>query len=55
VEGWEERTRCPENDQLCEEAVWMTQTMLLAKREDMDKVAEAVRKVQKHAATLARA
>jgi len=55
VEGWEERTRCPENDQLCQEAVWMTQTMLLAKREDMDKVAEAIRKVQKHAAALARA
>jgi perosamine synthetase len=54
VDGWEERTRCPENDKLCTEAVWLIQTMMLAPREDMEKIAEAVRKIQKHAAELGR-
>ena len=49
---WRERTRCPVNDRLCEEAVWFTQTMLLAPRSAMDQIAEAVRKIQTHAAEL---
>jgi len=52
---WEERTRCPRNDRLCEEAVWLGQTMLLGPRKDMEDIAEAVRKVQAHAGELARA
>lgn len=50
---WTERNHCPANDQLCEEAVWFTQTMLLASREDMDQIAAAIRKIQKQAAVLA--
>jgi len=53
--GWEERSRCPANDRLCEEAVWLTQTMLLGPRADMDDVAAAVRKIHASAAELARA
>jgi dTDP-4-amino-4,6-dideoxygalactose transaminase len=53
--GWEERSRCPANDGLCEEAVWLTQTMLLGPRQDMDDIAAAVRKIQASAAELARA
>ena len=53
--GWEERNRCPANDRLCEEAVWLTQTMLLGPRQDMDDIAAAVRKIQASAAELARA
>jgi dTDP-4-amino-4,6-dideoxygalactose transaminase len=52
---YEERNRCPENDKLCEEAVWMFQTMFLGARTDMDQIAEAVRKVQAHAPELAKA
>ena len=52
---WQERTRCPVNDRLCEEAVWFTQTMLLAPRGAMDRIAEAVRKIQMHAAELVKA
>jgi dTDP-4-amino-4,6-dideoxygalactose transaminase len=47
-----DRSRCPENDRLCTEAIWLTQTMLLGPRKDMDDVADAVRKVQAHAAQL---
>jgi perosamine synthetase len=53
--GWEERNRCPANDRLCEEAVWLTQTMLLGPRQDMDDIAAALRKIQASAAELARA
>ncbi len=54
IRDYEERNRCPANDRLCEEAVWMGQTTLLAARADMDQIAEAVRKIQAHAAELAR-
>jgi len=47
-----ERIHCPANDRLCEAAVWLTQTMLLGPRSDMDQIAEAVRKVREHAAKL---
>lgn len=50
---WEERNQCPANDRLCEEAVWLTQTMLLGSHRDMDQIAEAIRKIQAHAGELA--
>jgi perosamine synthetase len=50
--GWAERNRCPANEQLCEEAVWLTQTMLLGPRQDMDDIAAAIRKIQASAAEL---
>jgi dTDP-4-amino-4,6-dideoxygalactose transaminase len=53
--GWAERNRCPANDQLCQEAVWLTQTMLLGPRRDMDDIAAAVRKIHASAALLAKA
>ena len=49
---WTERNHCPANDQLCEEAVWFTQTMMLGPREDLDQIAEAVRKIQRQASAL---
>ncbi|MCS7315295.1 MAG: hypothetical protein NZ554_07475 [Bryobacteraceae bacterium] len=52
---WEERNQCPENDRLCEEAVWFTQNMLLGTRRDMEQIAEAIRKIRAYAAELARA
>lgn len=47
-----ERNRCPDNDRLCTQAVWLTQTMLLGPRRDMDQIAEAIRKIQRHASDL---
>lgn len=52
---WEERTRCPVNDRLCEEVVWFNHQMLLGPRSDMDDIAGAMRKVQAAAPALARA
>jgi len=55
IARWEERNRCPENDKLCQMALRFTQTMLLAERSDMEQIAEAVRKIQVHAAELTHA
>jgi dTDP-4-amino-4,6-dideoxygalactose transaminase len=49
---WEETNHCPENDRLCEEAVWFTQNMLLGGRSEMEQIAEAVRKIHAHASGL---
>ena len=43
------------NKQVCETTVAMGQNMLLADRGDMDHILEAIRKVQKHSAALAKA
>lgn len=51
---WPERTACPANDRLCQEAVWLTQNMLLGPRSDMDSIAEAIERIRRHAAQLAR-
>jgi dTDP-4-amino-4,6-dideoxygalactose transaminase len=53
ITRWAERNHCPQNDRLCAEAVWLTQNMLLGPRGDMDQIAEAVRRIQAHAADLA--
>jgi len=49
---WEEANHCPENERLCEEAVWFTQNMLIGSRLDMEQIAEAIRKIQAHAGAL---
>lgn len=51
----ERNSRLPQNDLLCGEAVWLTQSMLLGGRDDMDQIADAIAKIHKHAARLAAA
>ncbi len=55
IDAWRAQNRCPQNDRLCTEAIWLVQTMLLGPRQDMEDIAEAVRKVRAHAAQLANA
>lgn len=38
--------RLPEVELACDEAVWLTQPLLLAEREDMEEIAAAIRKIQ---------
>lgn len=52
LKAWDEKNHCPENDKLCQEAVWFTQTTLLGPRTDMDRIATAVRKIQRFAKEL---
>jgi hypothetical protein len=49
-----ERNECPENDRLCQEAVWFYMALLLGKRSDMDQIADAIRKCRDHAGELAK-
>jgi perosamine synthetase len=46
---------CPQNEKLCQQAIWFTQNMLLGPRTDMEKIAEAIGRIQKHGAELAKA
>jgi dTDP-4-amino-4,6-dideoxygalactose transaminase len=50
---WPERTACPVSDRVCDEAVWLSQNILLAPRDAMDEIAAAVRKVKSNAPQLA--
>jgi perosamine synthetase len=44
------KNQCPENDRLCnEEAVWLSQSMLLGTKSDMDDIAMAIEKVHGNA------
>ena len=51
---WREENQCPQNDRLCGEAVWFTQTMLLGEPREMDFIAETIAGIQKRAADLVR-
>lgn len=52
---WLERNQCPQNDELAgEQAVWLTQNMLLGTETDMDQIVEAIRKIQSYAGELVR-
>ncbi len=55
LQEWAERNTCPVNDQLCTEAVWFTQNMMLGSRSDMEQIAEAITKIQRHAGELKKA
>lgn len=44
-----EQNKCPVNDQMCSEAVWLGQNMLLGTKSDLDDIVMAVDKVRKNA------
>jgi len=43
----------PDNDQLCKEAVWLSQKLLLATKKDMDDIADAILKIHQNRDSLA--
>ena len=50
---WLERNQCPQNDLLTQEqSVWFFQNMLLGAKTDMNQIASAILKIQKHAAVI---
>ena len=51
---WLERNRCPVNDRLVQEAVWLPQYRLLGPRSDMDRLAETIADIRQRAGALAR-
>jgi hypothetical protein len=53
MKQWLERNQCPQNDRLTsEQSIWFFQYMLLGSKNDMEQIAEAVRKIQKYAGQL---
>ena len=46
IKEWAERNRCPENDRLCEEAMWFMQNMFLGPRSDIAEIAEPIREIR---------
>ena len=53
---WMERNQCPQNDKLTgEQSVWFFQNMLLGSKTDIEQIAEAIRKIQKHAVEINKA
>jgi dTDP-4-amino-4,6-dideoxygalactose transaminase len=45
LEKYRDENQYPNNDQLCREAVWLGQEMLLGSRSDMDDIADAIAKI----------
>ncbi len=49
---WLDANQCPVNDQLCEQAVWLTQDRLLGTRKDMDHIVQTIADIQKRAPSI---
>lgn len=55
MKRWLDQTReFGQNDRVCASAVWLTQNLLLGSRGDMDRIADAIRKIQRHSGELAK-
>ena len=53
MQQWLERNKCPQNDKLTgEQSLWLTQNTLLGTKNDMEQIAEAIRKIHKYAKEL---
>jgi hypothetical protein len=46
---YSEQNECPENDLLCNEAVWFTQNLLLGDKTDLDDIFNAIERIQRNA------
>lgn len=46
---YSEQNKCPENDSLCEESVWLMQNLLLAGQPDLDDISRAIEKIYSNA------
>jgi dTDP-4-amino-4,6-dideoxygalactose transaminase len=53
LKRYREELHFPANDQLCQEAVWLTQNMLLGSRRDIDDIADAIQKIYENRERLA--
>ncbi|MEN8191284.1 MAG: DegT/DnrJ/EryC1/StrS family aminotransferase [Bacteroidota bacterium] len=51
-DNYVEKNKCPVNDQMCEEMVWLPQNVLLGTKKDMDDIAEAISKIHKYASEI---
>ena len=54
LKDYREQNVCPANDGMIERTCWLTQNVLLGTREDMESIAAAVSRIQRHAGDLVR-
>jgi dTDP-4-amino-4,6-dideoxygalactose transaminase len=52
IANWRDRNVCPANDQVCEDGLWLGQSILLGSKRDMEDIATAISKVQRQADAL---
>ncbi|MEN8229149.1 MAG: DegT/DnrJ/EryC1/StrS family aminotransferase [Bacteroidota bacterium] len=53
IHRYNEQNQCPENDRLCnEEAVWLSQNILLAEQKEMDDISGAIEKIYSNAESI---
>ncbi|MFC1544912.1 DegT/DnrJ/EryC1/StrS family aminotransferase [Gemmatimonadota bacterium] len=56
LDKWREENKCPNNDKLCgETGLWLFQAVLLGTKKDMENIAEAVEKIRRASAQIAKA
>ncbi len=48
MDQYRQQNQLPQNDELCSQAVWFTQNMLLGTRQDMDDIADAIEKIHEN-------
>jgi perosamine synthetase len=53
LKRYREENHCPDNDQLCREAVWFFHSLLLGTKSDMDDIADAILKIYENRDKLA--
>jgi dTDP-4-amino-4,6-dideoxygalactose transaminase len=46
---YKQRSQCPENELLCQEAVWLPQNVLLGTKEDMEKIVSVIKNIANNA------
>jgi perosamine synthetase len=51
-DSYVERNRCPKNEQLCRETIWLAQNLLLGDTADMDDIVRAIEKVRDNSEAL---
>jgi perosamine synthetase len=54
LKRYREMNQCPANDRLCEEGLFFSHTLLLGGRGDVEQVAEAIARIQRHAGEIAK-
>ncbi len=55
IAAWRERNRCPENDRLSDEVIWLSQPVMLGAAADMEDIVLAMKKIQRHAEAIRKA
>lgn len=54
LDRWRDENQLPANDRMIETTCWLSQNLLLAEKEDMELIAAAIRRLQKHASAVAK-